>query len=116
MQRKKNGQFKKKRGDIVLERWKNGKRRLCACCKLPLYPSQYKNASFCRDCGRYIERLVRKYNKRSSRIREELRQWKEIGTLGRVKQMIAWNKKKHRIINRLRCKVKYYKNKGGKEK
>lgn len=82
---------------------------VCRCCKREI-TGRGPNCLLCKTCYPYIKGLVNKYNKRINRSERFLKGFLKIGRLGRVRQMINWNKQTHKIINRLKSQVRYYKN------
>ena len=88
---------------------------ICKCCKRKI-EGKTLNRLYCKICEPYIKKLINKYNHRVSRNRKQLRDYKAIGSLGRIKQRIQLYNDSKRKIKNLRNKARYYEQKSNDTK
>ena len=104
-----DNRFIRHRDEKEFEGRGSGRRHLCRCCRNLVEVSKNPNSIYCVNCGNHIQNVRWTMNQRSFRDRKELEEWKALGYVGRIKQMLEWNREAHRIIKNMRNKVRYYK-------
>ena len=82
------------------------KEKICPSCNNKIF-GRNSYAVYCEPCGRYYTKVTNKYNQKIKRLQDKLLNYQVLGDIGRIKQMIEWNKEAHQIIKRLKSKVLY---------
>jgi predicted RNA-binding Zn-ribbon protein involved in translation (DUF1610 family) len=109
--RTESGQFAPLRNVGLYETKAHRPRKICACCRNTLPVHKRYNSVFCDNCGEFIRKLKWRNSSERKRLRDELKEWRKFGTLGRVLQQLRAATAAKKKAKNLNERLKYFRNK-----